>query len=282
MKNPKFELSHKIKMIKSYLTLFLLGLFFVFSSCSDNAESVIKFPQNKAQNVNPDTPLKLTFPATPILGMVGMIRIYDASNDLLVDSLDMSIPPGPKNSRTPAPYDKMVYKSDPWDPANGYDRSNRPEVLPPLEDQYQHKYIGGALESDVYHFYPVLFDENVAIITFHKMLEYGKSYYVLIDEGVLSYPDSSSFVITKKDQWTFSTKNTAPSLEAENYIVSADGTADFNTVQGALEFIPDSNTTRKNIFIKNGKYHEIVYFRDKENITVLGEDREKNNCCISK
>ena len=50
---------------------------------------------------------------------------------------------------------------------------------------------------------------------------------------------------------------------------------DFNTVQGALDFVPDRSPRRVTIFIRNGDYEEIVYFRNKSNLTLLGEDRER-------
>ena len=53
------------------------------------------------------------------------------------------------------------------------------------------------------------------------------------------------------------------------------GTGDFNTVQGAMDFIPDYNKKRGTVFIRNGIYEEIVYFRNKSNIFIMGEDREK-------
>jgi len=46
-------------------------------------------------------------------------------------------------------------------------------------------------------------------------------------------------------------------------------------VQAAIDFIPEKNPERKIIRIKKGVYDEIVYFRNKENITFLGEDREE-------
>ncbi len=47
-----------------------------------------------------DTHLVLTFSETPVLGDSGMIRVYDAVTDQVVDSLDLSIPSGPTESRT--------------------------------------------------------------------------------------------------------------------------------------------------------------------------------------
>jgi pectinesterase len=58
-------------------------------------------------------------------------------------------------------------------------------------------------------------------------------------------------------------------------VVSDDGIGDFNTVQGALDSIPDYHPQPVTVFVKNGMYEEIVYFRNKTNITILGEDRDK-------
>jgi hypothetical protein len=45
-------------------------------------------------------------------------------------------------------------------------------------------------------------------------------------------------------------------------------------VQGAIDSIPDYNPKPVTVFIKNGSYAEIVYFRNKTNITILGESRD--------
>jgi pectinesterase len=58
-------------------------------------------------------------------------------------------------------------------------------------------------------------------------------------------------------------------------VVAADGSGDFNTVQGAVDFVPDNPSKRVTIFIKNGTYEEIVFFRNKANLTFRGEDRDK-------
>ena len=47
------------------------------------------------RGVNPDTHLVLTFFSAPTLGKSGLIRIYDAADHSLVDTLDLSIPAGP-------------------------------------------------------------------------------------------------------------------------------------------------------------------------------------------
>ena len=96
-----------------------------------------------------------------------------------------------------------------------------------------------------------------------------------IDPGVLSLADGSFTGITGNNGWTFTTKKAPPAADATRLVVSGDGTGDFNTVQGAIDFVPDNSARRVTIFIRNGTYEEIVYFRNKSNVTFLGEDRNK-------
>lgn len=249
------------------LALVLLGL--VAFASAQAQKAVTKFPSHKSVEVNPDTRLILTFPNGFKLQNKGQIRIYDASSNELVDMLDMSIPPGPKNTRTLAPYDSLIYNSyaDRMYSVKEPD-TNRNHV-------YQKNYIGGNLEADAFHFYPVIVRGNTAIICPHNnKLKYNKTYYVQIDPQVFSGTEAFSGFKGKSD-WVFSTKKQAPSITATSYVVSADGKNDFSTVQAAIDFIPEKNLERKTIHIKNGVYDEIVYFRNKENVTFKGEDREK-------
>src|SRR5678810_870732 len=89
------------------LNNFILILFLATQSVS-----VTRFPADNATGINPDTHLVLTFQSPPTLGKSGQIRIYDASNDKLVDTLDLRIPPGPTAGAggpnppyTPTPYE---------------------------------------------------------------------------------------------------------------------------------------------------------------------------------
>jgi pectinesterase len=81
--------------------LFSMGVFLVLAG-SVSAQpapapptGVIRVPADKATRVNPDAHLVITFPSAPALGNAGQIRIYDAADDRLVDTLDLSIPAGP-------------------------------------------------------------------------------------------------------------------------------------------------------------------------------------------
>src|SRR5689334_4634857 len=87
-------------MIKRAGLALLLALSACQSSSPPAAQSaeaakagVTLFPASGAPNVNPDTQLRLTFSAPPKIGTSGLIRIYDAADNSLVDQIDMSIPP---------------------------------------------------------------------------------------------------------------------------------------------------------------------------------------------
>ena len=228
------------------------------------------FPADQATGVNPDVQLKLTFEGEPHAGTSGRIVIHDAADGHVVDTLDMSIPPGPTQ-----PVDRSIsaknYLAFPYP----YTRSSRPTnantkpgtpsagAVPP-SDQYQLTIIGGF--TDGFHFYPITVDGHTATIhPHHDLLEYGKSYYVEIDPDV--------FGASLGGKWRFTTKpkSQAPRPDAVSLTVSAEGNGDFNTVQGAMDFVPDHSGKRITISVRNGLYEEIVYFRNKDNITLKGE-----------
>jgi pectin methylesterase-like acyl-CoA thioesterase len=240
---------------------------------------VTLFPADSATGVNPDTHLIITFPGTPTLGSAGKVRIYNAADDALVDTLDLSIPPGPTMGSGAqarrAPYTPVQYEYVPGRFTNANTVPGTPSGVavrtPPI---YQLTIIGGF--TDAFHFYPVIIHGNVATIYPHNnLLAYGKTYYVQIDAGVLTMADDSFTGVSGKRGWTFSTKKAPPPRDTTRLVVSGDGAGDFNTVQGVVDFVPDMSPRRITIFIRTGQYEEIVYFRNRTNITFLGEDREK-------
>jgi pectinesterase len=244
-------------------------------TATDSNNNIILFPSKNAKDVNPDTHLKLTFTGTPVLGKEGQIRVYDTEDDQLVDLLDLSIPPGPtERNMEHAPYISQPYEYVSRNFTNANTKPGTPTGgAVPTPDNFQLTIIGGF--TDGFHFYPVIIHDNTAAIYLHhNLLEYNKTYRVEIDPEVLTLEDDSYSGISE-NSWTFTTKETAPPVSSTRLIVGPDGTGDFNTVQGAVDFIPDYHPKRVTIFIKNGVYEEIVYFRNKTNITFLGEDRDK-------
>lgn len=262
-----------------YSILALSTGFFVIAphAVCEQLKAAALFPQDKATNVNPDTLLKLTFPSTPAKGDSGQIRIYDAADDRLVDVLDLSIPPGPT---APTPSPNADYAPVPYRYVSGHFTNANTKAGTPsgtalqTPDTYQLTIIGGF--TDAFHFYPVIIHDNTANIFPHNnLLEYDKTYYVQIDPGVLTLRDGGFEGISGKNGWRFTTRKEPPPAGSDRLLVSPDGRGDFNTVQGAIDFIPDFNPKRVTVYIRNGMYEEIVYFRNKTNITFLGQERDK-------
>ena len=225
-----------------------------------NAKSVVAMmPENGATDVNIDTHLVLTMDEETAIGNCGFISVYDHKTGKLVDRIDMSIPAGPTMPQpsnpdavyTPIPYTYKVQhitnrntKAGTPSGVNAWDKSN-----------YQLDIIGGF--SDGFHFYPVIAHaKQLTIYLHHNMLEYGHEYHVTIDKGVIKDFDG----IKGKKGWVFRTKDMAPDSSLRQLTVAADGTGDFSTIQGAMDFIPDSLSSereRYTIYVRNGDYEEL-------------------------
>jgi pectin methylesterase-like acyl-CoA thioesterase len=252
------------------ITLLTLPLLVAVSACNEQPVSNVKMmPQDGAVDVCPDTHLTLTFAESPTLGDSGMIRIFDAESGVLVDSLDLSIPAGPTKPRTYGP--DCDYTKIPYDyartsvPTNRDTRPGTPSgTAEPTPPDYQLTIIGGF--TDAFHFYPVIVHDSVATIYPHNnMLEYGHTYNVQVDASVFRF-DSLEFKGIA--HWKFSTKAAAPT--GNRVTVDASGKGDFCTVQGALDYVPDSTSEDYFIDIAAGDYEELVYARNKTHLHLKG------------
>jgi hypothetical protein len=230
-------------------------------------------PANHATRINPDTHLVLTFSSPPTLGKSGQIRIYDAAGHHLVDTLDLSIPAGPDPARRLAAPPAGATVLDPAVPTSPTTTTPAVRTTPADLHNYQLTTIGGLAD---FHFYPVIVHGNVATIYPHNhVLRYNHKYIVRIDSGIFT-PATGVFAgFTTDHAWRFTTKQAPPRANTTRVVVADDGSGDFNTVQGAVDFVPDNPPNRVTVFIKNGTYEEIVFFRNKANLTFRGEDRDK-------
>ena len=107
------------------------------------------------------------------------------------------------------------------------------------------------------------------------MLKPGAKYYVNIDPGVfLAGPGGAPIGAVKDTEtWRFQVRAAAPVAGASRVTVTADGSGDFCTVQGAVDYIPASNTAPVTISLAAGTYREIVAIQTKHSVTLRGEDR---------
>ncbi|MBR6997747.1 MAG: hypothetical protein IKI19_02955, partial [Prevotella sp.] len=247
------------------------------SQAGEGKNVVVKMqPENGAVDVNVDTHLVLTMADDAVVGQRGFVSVYEKKTGKLVDRLDLSIPAGPNVGQpnhpaaqyTPVPY---IYKVQHI--TNRNTKAGTPSGVNAWDTgRYQLDIIGGF--SDGFHFYPIIaHGKQLTIYLHHNMLEYGHEYYVTIDKGVIERFDG----VRGKRRWTFKTKEKAPDETQRLLTVSADGTGDFSTLQGAMDFIPDSIASAEEgyrVLVKNGDYEELVYFRNKRFVTIEGESRE--------
>ncbi len=256
----------------------LLLIVFANAFCLCQAQNLVTKmqPENGAVDVNIDTHLTLTMSEDVVIGQQGFVSVYDKTSGRLVDRLDMSILAGPTKSQpknpaaqyTPVPY---IYKMQ--NITNRNTKAGTPSGVNAWDkSRYQLDIIGGF--SDGFHFYPMMTKgKTLTIYLHHNMLEYGREYYVTIDKHVIEGFKG----IKGKKAWTFKTKEKAPAPSQRLLTVTADGKGDFSTVQGAMDFIPDSISSEKDgyrVFVKNGDYEELVYFRNKRFVTIEGESRD--------
>ena len=202
-----------------------------------------------------------------VVNRQGWIRVWDVDTGVCVDSIDMSIPDGPRASRTYG--SECDYTKVPYDysrtviPTNRNTRPGTPSgtaEATPL-GEYQLNIIGGF--TDGFHFHPVILRDGVARVHFHNnILDYGHRYRVVIDPEVFGHGISE----------TFATKTGA--AYGDTIVVDAQGRGDFLTVQGAMDAVPDFSTRETVIVIRPGDYEEIVYARNKTHLTIMGTDRE--------
>lgn len=127
-----------------------------------------------------------------------------------------------------------------------------------------------------FNYTPVIVADNAAHVYLkNNVLRYGRSYYVTLDAGVFTVGGVATTAVGKPDGWRFTTKAAPPAASSARLTIAADGTGDFCTIQAAIDFLPEGNTTPRTLFIRNGTYRELIFWTDKHAITLRGEDRKK-------
>jgi polygalacturonase len=191
-----------------------------------------------------DSALSVSFSDNVVLGSTGTVRIYNASTNALVDTIDVG--------------------------ASGLTAA---QIL--AADGIEAIESSKTLEGQAFNYYPIIVSGSTATIYPHQALAYGTGYYVTIDTGVFidSRTDNAFIGIYDAATWNFSTKATPPAAPASTLVVAADGTGDFCTVQGALDFLPGGNTSPVTISIANGTYYGLIFDNGRSNVTFRGQSR---------
>ena len=138
------------------------------------------------------------------------------------------------------------------------------------------------------YYTPVTILGNTASIKLHDgVLAYGVSYYVTVDSSVFSgatLGGSTWAGISSSTAWTFTTKS-APASSTSVTVSATGSSADFRSVQGALNWIMEkcssggtdstcnTSSVAKTITIADGTYNELLFMRNVSNITITGTTR---------
>jgi len=76
--------------------------------------------------------------------------------------------------------------------------------------------------------------------------------------------------------WEIFDQTPAIDTKAYDFVVAQDGTGDFQTVQEAINAVPDFRKQKTRIFIRNGIYREKIIIPDtKQALSLIGEDKYK-------
>jgi Pectinesterase/Bacterial Ig-like domain len=124
---------------------------------------------------------------------------------------------------------------------------------------------------------PITIDGSTVSIQLHsRSLASEETYFVTIDRGVFKDTRGGEFAgVFAEGSWRFSTR-VAPPKGRTNVVVAADGTGDFCSLQGAVDYIPDDNQAPFRISVRKGSYGGIVLiFSSKTHVTITGEDRRQ-------
>ena len=107
-------------------------------------------------------------------------------------------------------------------------------------------------------------------VVFHPgaRLEYGKTYSVTVDEGLITDSEGTPFSISQADNWTFTVRAQAPA-PSSSYTLAADGSGEYCSVEGVLRALPDNGAVPRVIHVKGGVYPGIVRMRQ-SNVHFLG------------
>ena len=128
-----------------------------------------------------------------------------------------------------------------------------------------------------------IFHDELVSLSGHTMtihlhdgaLKSGERYVASIDPGVLLGDDGKQFPeIAGGCTWSFSTREPLRHPKSD-LNVAADGSGDFCTIQGAVDYVPDDNTFPIQIHVKKGVYNGIVYVgQGKNQLHFVGQSRE--------
>ena len=105
------------------------------------------------------------------------------------------------------------------------------------------------------------------------VLASNETYSVRVSAGAFKDDEGHEFSGSQQG-WTFTVRPAMP-RNPSRITVAADGSADFCTVQGAIDQVEPHREQEAVIFIRKGRYHELVRIvRERRHVRLVGEDRK--------
>ena len=216
------------------------------SGYSDDLEAVTQgeAPKPGAKTVCVDAPLVLSLDAKPTLGTSGLIRIFTSSGTE-ADRIDLA-----DLANVQTREDGCTVPSNPM--GNDAKFNTFMDALP-CSGKWR-----------IVHYTPLRVEGKSLIIKPHSgALKFDTEYYVTVDQGVVE-----GFAGNGPGEWTFTTSSAPAS--ASSLRVAADGSGDFCTLQRAFDYADKAGCE---ITVAPGTYAEMLFLRDKSNITIKGDSR---------
>ena len=236
------------------------------------------FPASGASAAQADTMLQMTFNVAPTLGTTGKLSVFK-SDGTLVDAIDVS---GAPTTTTAETYGTAF-------PETNTEVDAIAAGVTTLSGDQRFVY-----------YTPITISGKTATVHLHdgKLLP-GTSYYVTADSTLFNDGNGNNFTgLSSPTNWTFTTGAT-PTLASLTsttvpagaptgttsvvaLTVDAAGNGNFNTVQGALDWVMQNCGTGasgstcsaasvlKQITIDKGTYNELLYLRNVNNLTLKG------------
>lgn len=195
-----------------------------------------------------DSPIVLTLESAPELGTSGSIKIFDKSGTEkdVINLADLA-------SVTIREDGQMIPKE---------------QMTEETTRNTMHDVLRSGNRYRTVHYTPLRVEGKTLVIKPHSgALSFGGEYYLTMDAGVIKgHPGIT------KGELTFKTK-TAPA--SKTLSVNPDGSGDFCTVQGALTYASTlGKSDAVTINLAAGTYREMLFMREKENVTIKGASRE--------
>jgi pectin methylesterase-like acyl-CoA thioesterase len=104
---------------------------------------------------------------------------------------------------------------------------------------------------------------NTVVFQPKGRLDLGKTYYVTVDEGMITDEMGTRFSVKQSDGWTFAVRAQAPAA-ASNYALAADGSGDYCSIEAVLEALPNSASSPRMVQVGPGVYPGIVRMSDSQ------------------